>query len=139
MPDLVKTQKLQESKTQKNLEIQNAKIFDLEERLRIFFARVAKLCKKIPINARTSRSITQIMGSAGSMGANYAEATEAMSKRDFVKSIKIVRKEAKESIVWLQGLKVVVDFDDPEFDSLIQEAREFGYIFTSILQKADRK
>ncbi|OGM20351.1 hypothetical protein A2863_04425 [Candidatus Woesebacteria bacterium RIFCSPHIGHO2_01_FULL_38_9b] len=62
-----------------------------------------------------------------------------MSKKDFVKSIKIIRKESKESIVWLRGLKLVVEFDDSEFDALIQEATEFIYILTSILKKTDKK
>jgi len=57
-----------------------------------------------------------------------------MSKKDFCKSIKICRKEAKESRVWLNGLKEVVDFD-----FLMQEATEFIYIFTSILSKTDVK
>jgi four helix bundle protein len=141
MPNNYKTQKLQEAKTQSNLKNsnQNNKIYNLEERLRKFFERVAKLCKKISLNARTERSVSQLMGASGSMGANYAEASEAMSKRDFVKSIKIVRKEAKEACFWLHGLKVIVDFQDPEFDALIQESTEFGYIFTSILKKADIK
>lgn len=115
------------------------KLFNLEQRLRLFFERVARLCKKIPLNSRTERVISQLMGTAGSMGANYAEASEAMSKKDFNKSIKIVRKEAKESRVWLHGLKIIVDFEDKEFDSLIQESTEFIYIFTSILKKTDLK
>lgn len=79
------------------------------------------------------------MASSGSIAANYAEASEAMSKKDFVKSIKISRKEAKESKVWLRGLKITADFKDSEFDSLNQEATEFVYIFTSILKKTDKK
>jgi four helix bundle protein len=134
-----KTPKFQNAKTPSNLKNQSPKIYDLEERLRKFFERVAKLCKKVPLNARTQRSVSQLMGSAGSMGANYAEASEAMSKKDFVKSIKIARKETKESRVWLHGLKVIVDFEDSEFDGLIQECTEFIYIFTSILKKADLK
>lgn len=55
--------------------------------------------KKITLNARVKRTISQFMTSSGSIAANYAEATEAMSKKDFVKSIKIARKEAKESLV----------------------------------------
>jgi len=57
MPDTLKTPKLQEAKTPSNGEQknQNTKIYNLEERLRKFFERVAKLCKKIPLNARTSR------------------------------------------------------------------------------------
>lgn len=131
---------IQESKTPNKLKIENnEKIYDLEKRLNNFFKRIIKLTKKCPENAVTKRIIPQIVADGGSLPANWAEATEAMSKKDFVKSVKICRKEAKESIVWLDGLKEAVDFSDPEFDSLIQEARELIYIFTSILKKTDIK
>lgn len=139
--DKKKNPKRQTSKLPSRNKVSNKKKKpqDLGERLNDFFIRVIKLCKKCPLNARTSRIITQLTGCAGSMPANYAEASEAMSKRDFVKSMKIVRKEAKESRVWINGLKVVVNFTDPEFDALIQEATEIIYIFTSILKKTDSR
>ncbi|KKQ43530.1 MAG: hypothetical protein US60_C0001G0045 [Microgenomates group bacterium GW2011_GWC1_37_8] len=138
---MFKTPNFQKAKTPSNLKVSNIKAApqDLEERFNQFFERVIKLCKKCPINATTSRIISQLIGCGGSIPANYAEASEAMSKKDFVKSIKIIRKESKESIVWLRGLKLVVEFDDSEFDALIQEATEFIYILTSILKKTDKK
>jgi|SRR3989344_7158244 len=111
----------------------------LEIRLENFFERIIKLCKKCPMNPITTRIIPQLVADGGSAPANYAEATEAMSKKDFNKSIKICRKESKESRVWLKGLKIAVSFEDPEFDALVQEATEFVYIFTSILKKTDTK
>jgi len=135
--NMTKIPKSQMSKTPNNDEKEKPQ--DLEERLLNFFIRVIKLCKKCPLNARTSRIISQLTGSAGSIPANYAEASEAMSKKDFNKSIKIIRKEAKESQVWIRGLKEAVNFKDPEFDKLIQEAIEFICIFTSILKKTDKK
>lgn len=137
----MKIPNVQNAKTPNKLKVSNKKEKpqDLEERLGNFFERVIKLCKKSPLNARTSRIISQLTGCAGSIPANYAEASEAMSKKDFAKSIKIARKEAKESRIWLRGLKIAVDFKDSEFDALIQEATEFIYIFTSILKKTDEK
>jgi four helix bundle protein len=133
-----KSPKLQKNKNPNKLKSEKQKVYDLEDRASLFLKRVALLCKKIPLNARTSRCVSQIMGSAGSIGANYAEASEAMSKKDFIKSIKISRKEAKETKVWLNGLKVIVDFEDSEFEALVQEATEFVYIFTSILKNVDK-
>ena len=112
---------------------------NLEERVKRFFVRSVMLCKKIPVNPITKRPMEQLSASSGSTAANYCEAQGAMSRRDFVKSIKVSRKEAKESIVWLIGLKAAVDFEDPEFDPLIQEAKELTNILTSILEKTDKK
>lgn len=119
----------------KNSKTPSKKPQDLEKRLAHFFERIIRLTKKCPLNARTSRIISQLIGCGGSIPANYAEDSEAMSRKDFVKSIKIVRKEAKESRVWLRDLKIAVDFEDSEFEDLVKEATEFIYIFTSILKK----
>lgn len=134
--------KLENSKTQ-NIKVsentKSEKIYNLEERLTKFFERVIKLCQKIPVTPITKRPIDQSVGAAGSMGANFLEATEGMSRRDFVKGIKIARKEAKEFRIWFRGLQVAVNFKDDEFDALQQEAREFIYIFTSIIKKVEKK
>lgn len=135
---ITKTPNFQNAKTPNKPKVTNKKTQNLEERLNNFFMRVVRLYKRCPLNARASRIISQLTANGGSIPANYTEATEAMSRIDFVKSIKICRKEAKESRVWLNGLKVAVDFEDPEFDHLIQEATEFIYIFTSILKKTDK-
>lgn len=138
---MIKIPKRQKSKFpgKEKVSSKKGKLQDLEVRLNNFFIRVIKLCKKCPLNPRTSRIISQLTSCSGSMPANYAEASEAMSKKDFNKSMKIVRKEAKESKVWLRGLKASVDFEDVEFELLIQEATEIIYIFTSILKKTDKR
>jgi len=87
----------------------------------------------------TKRIIEQLVAASGSVGANYLEATGGMSRKDFARGLKIARKEAKECTIWLHGLKVASETDNPEYDDLIQEANEFVYIFTSILEKADKK
>lgn len=110
---------------------------DLQERLTSFHIRTIKLCKKIKVTPIVIRIIPQLVAASGSAGANYAEASEAMSKKDFVKSIKITRKELKEYGVWIVGLKEGVNFVDLEFDALLQESKELTYIFTSILKKTD--
>ncbi|MHC4105570.1 MAG: four helix bundle protein, partial [Planctomycetota bacterium] len=80
----------------------------------------------------------QLIKASGSVGANYIEANEALSKKDFVMRIKICRKEAKESGYWL---KLVDIEDDPELENerheLIQEATELTNIFGSIVRKSE--
>ncbi|PIU02190.1 four helix bundle protein [Candidatus Shapirobacteria bacterium CG09_land_8_20_14_0_10_49_15] len=114
---------------------QKDKKFDLEQRCKDFFAKVIKLCKKIPINAITKRQVEQLIGAAGSIGANWFEASESESKKDFVHKVKISRKEAKESQLWLYGLGESCDQLEDECHDLIAEAREFVYIFTSMINK----
>ena len=76
--------------------------YDLEERTTDFAKRVVHLCRELPKDSMNSRLIGQITGSAGSIGANYREANDALGKKDFVHRLKISRKEAKETIHWLE-------------------------------------
>jgi four helix bundle protein len=70
------------------------------------------------------------------VGANYIEANEALSKKDFVHRIKICRKEAKETRYWLQLLDVNESFLG-EKDLLINEGTELMKIFGSIVTKCE--
>lgn len=77
----------------------------------------------------------QLIRSAGSVGANYIEANEALSKKDFVMRVKICRKEAKERRYWLN----LVAFHQNQSDThsaLIQESTELTKIFGAILEKS---
>lgn len=129
-----KTQKIQDSKIQNKIK---NKIYDLEERFGDYFDRVINISKNNINNEITKRIIPQLIASSGSVAANYAEATEAMSKKDFVKCLKISRKEAKESKIWLKGLRTATSSSNPEFGLLIQESNEIIYILTSIISKND--
>ena len=116
---------------------QNKSHYDLEERT-FKFARdcrayIAKL-PKIIANIEDGKQLTR---SSGSVAANYIEANEAVSKKDFVLRIKICRKEAKESRLWLMLCethkdKVLVK----KQERLIQEATELMKIFGSIVEKS---
>ena len=77
----------------------------------------------------------QLIRSSGSVGANYIEAEEALSKKDFVLRIKISRKEAKESRYWLILSEPNAERNN-EKDGLIQEATELMKIFGSIVEKS---
>ena len=110
--------------------------YDLEERTFQFTKRVNeyvnKLVKTIP-NIENGR---QLVRSAGSVGANYIEANESLSKKDFVMRIKICRKEAKESRYWLKLSETNEKECKKEKEALIQEATELMKIFGSILEKS---
>lgn len=75
--------------------------------------------------------------SSGSVGANYIEANESFSKKDFVMRAKICRKEAKETAYWLRLImETNEDISKAEIEKLISEAIEFKKIFSAIIDKS---
>jgi len=111
--------------------------YDLEERTYKFARRVALFCKRLPKNSINLEYINQVIRASGSVGANYIEANEALSKKDFVMRAKICRKEAKESAYWL---RLIVDTNSDEFAeegaALKNEAEELKKIFSAIIDKS---
>ncbi len=111
------------------------KIYDLEERTAKFGESVIELVKKIPRNEITSPIIKQLIKAATSVGANYCEADDAESKKDFKHKIGICKKEARESKHFLRMLaKAVPEFQE-EITKLWLEAKELHLIFNSIFRK----
>ncbi len=80
----------------------NGKRYDLEERTEQFAGDVAIICNKLLKTISNNEHAKQIVRSSGSVGANYIEANESFSKKDFIYRVKICRKEAKESAMWLR-------------------------------------
>ena len=118
-------------------EIPKTKIYDLEERTYQFAKIVALFCKKLPKTISNIEYIKQLIRSSGSIGANYIEANEALSKKDFVMRVKISRKEAKESSHWL---RLVIETNESNFkkegEHLLAEAIELKKIFSTIIEKS---
>jgi len=94
----------------------------------------------LPRNIRNAEDSKQVVRSSGSVGSNYIEANEALSKKDFIMRIKISRKEAKESGYWLLLLDVgQTENLEVERSLLVKEAQELTNIFGAILKKAQNK
>ena len=109
----------------------------LDERTFLFAQNVRLFVHKLPRTLSNNEDIGQVVRSSGSVAANYIEANEALSKKDFILRMKICRKEARESRLWLRLL------DCGEHDqwgktrfALIQEARELMLIFNAIITKS---
>jgi four helix bundle protein len=119
-------------------EITNSKpVYDLEERTFQFAKAVRLFVKTLPKTIANIEDGKQLVKASGSVGANYREANESLSKKDFVMRIKICRKEAKESAYWLRLIKEtnsLTNADDAK--KMIQEANELKKIFSSILEKS---
>jgi len=119
-------------------EKQNPKQYDLEERTFRFAQRVREFVKKLPKTLANIEDSVQLVDASGSVGANYIEANEAISKKDFAYRIKICRKESKESRYWLRLVDTNGELSlERERKELIQEATELMKIFGSIVQKSE--
>ena len=110
----------------------NSKPYDLGERTKKFAKNVRDYIKDLPKTLASIEDMKQLIKSSGSVGANYIEAEEALSKKDFVMRIKISRKEAKESKYWLELIEPREN-QIKEKQALIQEATELTKIFGSIV------
>lgn len=113
--------------------------FDLEERTLIFAKNVVRLCKNTPNNTVNFKLIDQLIRSAGSVGANYREANDSLGKKDFIHRLRIARKEAKETIFWLELLAEANHEIKAKITSLTDECAQIKNILSSIISKIENK
>jgi four helix bundle protein len=109
--------------------------FDLEERTARFGEAIIRFAKKIPRSPVNDRVIDQLVGAGTSIGANYCEADDAVSKKDFRNHIGTCRKESKETKFWLRMVATAEERLKEEARTHWQEAKELHLIFCSILRK----
>jgi len=115
----------------------NPKPYDLEERTFQFAKGVRMFVKTLPKTIANIDDAKQLVRASGSVGANYREANEALSKKDFLMRIKISRKESKESAYWLRLIHETNRLDNGQQAlQLFQEANEPLKIFSSILERS---
>jgi len=110
--------------------------YDLEERTLEFTKQVIGFVKTLPRTIANVEITKQLVRSSGSIGANYIEANEALSEKDFLMRVKICRKESKETVYWLKLTELKDRDDGKKRESLIEEAIQFTKIFSSIIEKS---
>lgn len=118
------------------VKMKKSKPYDLEDRTLEFGRRIIRMCKfllKDNVNLTLAR---QIMRSGTSIGANYREANETETKKDFCFRIRICRKEGKETIYWLHLIIEANKEIESRIQPLIQETTELVKIFASIAEKS---
>ena len=113
-------------------EPETTSVYDFEERTARFEEEVIDFAKAIPQNAVTNRIIKQLVGAATSVGANYVEADDAVSKKEFLKSIGTCKKETREVKHFLRMAVRAVPELKPQAQKLWMEARELHLIFSKI-------
>ena len=112
--------------------------YDLEERCAQFSEALIVFLKTTPKNEITRPIINQLMRSGTSIGANYMEANQAASKKDFRNKACISRKEASETKYWLRLLATTQPELRARCQSLWKESHELTLIFSKIVYNADR-
>jgi four helix bundle protein len=116
----------------------SGRVWDLEERTALFGEAVVAFCKRVPKNVITNPLISQLVKAGTSVGANYCEADDAVSKREFRKNTGTCKKEARES---KHFIRMIVAADPAMAETgcpLWQEAKELHLIFCSIFRKVSR-
>jgi len=113
--------------------------YDLEERTAVFGEMVIDIARKIPNDPVNKRLIEQFVGSGGSIGANYCEANESESKKDFIHKMGIAKKEIKETRHWIRLLARTNPKLREEFRKIWQEAQELLLIFSKIISSSRKK
>ena len=111
----------------------------LEERTFRFAESIRTFVKQLPKTISNAEDVRQLVRASGSVAANWIEADEALSKKDFLMRVKICRKEAKESRLFLR--LVDTGLAKPTLalrDRLAAEARELTLIFSSIISKNEK-
>lgn len=118
-----------------NTQFTRAPIFDLEERTAKFGEEILRFAKRIPDAIVMRPLVSQLVRSATSIGANYLEADDAESKRDFIHKMSISRKESRETKHWLRMIAVAAPDLKEEARKYWKEAQELNLIFSAIIRK----
>lgn len=111
------------------------RVYDLEERTAKYGEAVLDLCLVITETAMTRPLISQLVRSATSIGANYCEADDAESPKDFRHKIALCRKESRETKYWCRMMAKAVHTQKPTIRHLWKEAHELNLIFSTIFRK----
>lgn len=111
--------------------------YDLENRTAKFGEAIIVFCQEIRKNEITRPLISQIVRSATSVGANYMEANQGASKKDFKNKVKICLKEVNETKHWLRMVAIAEPLVKEKCRILWQEAQELTLIFAKIVRSCD--
>jgi four helix bundle protein len=110
----------------------SGKPYDLEERTALFGEAIIEFAKKIPVSPVTTRLIPQLVAAGTSVGANYCEADDAVSKKDFRHKISICKREARETKFFVRMVVKAVPELKEDAKPLWEEAKELHLIFAKI-------
>ena len=113
---------------------------ELEDRIVYFAARCVKVCAVLPVKAVGSASFAdQLFRSSTGIAANYAEACEAESAKDFVHKLKIAMKELSETRIWLKLIGKTGYVEEAKLADLLAESKELSRILSASVATTRKK
>jgi len=110
-------------------------MYDIKSRTNEFGKNIIEFVKKVPQNIISKPLISQLVKSGTSVGANYCEADNASSRKDFIHKLFIAKKEAEETKYWLKMVSVAQPEQNDSIQKLWQEVKEIHLILHAIIQK----
>ena len=111
-------------------------MIDLKVRTLNYAVDVRKFVRSMKSDKFNQHDFVQLIRSSGSVGANFIEAIESLSKKDFLYRVRVCLKETRESRYWLIIIENTIDSShDVEINDLKQESTELIKIFSTIIQK----
>jgi four helix bundle protein len=111
------------------------KPYDLEERTALFGEAIIRFLRTLPRDEITIPLIGQMVRSGTSVGANYCEADDAVSKKDFRHRISICKKESRETKFWIRMMATAAPESKRQGRILWREAKELHLIFSAIWRR----
>ncbi len=119
------------------LQRSNNKQYDLEKRTQEFAKTCRSFLKLLPRTISNIEDIKQLSRSSGSIAANYIEANESLSKKDFLMRVKICKKESKETCLWLNLIDITGNAKlEEQRKNQLDEATQLMKIFGAIIEKS---
>ncbi|MEO5787770.1 MAG: four helix bundle protein [Gelidibacter sp.] len=116
--------------------MENKRVYDLEERTYLFAKNCRLLIASLSKTISNLQDGRQLVRSSASVAANYIEANEKLGDKDFLFRLKIARKEAKESVLWLKLLRDLNPSFEDTLLNLLNEAEELRRILSAIINKS---
>jgi|SRR3989344_1625393 len=116
--------------------LKKTKVYDLEDRTLEYGKRIIHLCRSLSKDSINNSICSQLIRSGTSLGANYREANETATKKDFAYRMRICRKEAKETVYWLQLVIEANPSLEKRISPLLKETIELIKIFAAIIEKS---
>jgi four helix bundle protein len=111
-----------------------ARPFDLEERTARFGEAVIHFCKTIPLTPITQSLVGQLVRASTSIGANYCEADDAGSKKEFRYRISVCKRESRETKHWLRMIAATIPEFAQETRIHWRECKELHLIFAAMIR-----